>query len=308
MINLMAFLFRITFLSFGAAWLVLPQGVATAATVSSDESSVSIVALPSEENEFRIIWQKPQGDRNVEVLQQGTGGPDVAPLIAGPGCVQVDENVECQADNEATFNVATDDLRDEFDFFSADSFKGRVVANLGAGDDSFDVFSFADVPTEVRGGQGDDYVIGSKADDRIWGGPGDDVIGGSDGADLVDGGPGNDALYGQIGQDVVRGGEGDDELHGLLGPDLINGGEGADFLAGGGDADTLKGRGGQDRIDAAHRDVRAGGENGFGLDKIADRVNCGDGRDRLKSGPEDRSSNCERRKLIERTPGRHTAR
>jgi Ca2+-binding RTX toxin-like protein len=75
----------------------------------------------------------------------------------------------------------------------------------------------------LRGGAGDNTVVGDDAsqnmflgegDDALFGGGGDDIIGSAGGADLLDGGSGNDFLAGGIGNDRLAGGSGDDVLQG----------------------------------------------------------------------------------------------
>jgi hypothetical protein len=75
----------------------------------------------------------------------------------------------------------------------------------------------------LRGGLGDNTLVGDGAsqnmflgegDDQLFGGGGDDVIGSAGGADLLDGGSGHDLLAGGIGNDRLAGGSGDDVLQG----------------------------------------------------------------------------------------------
>lgn len=75
----------------------------------------------------------------------------------------------------------------------------------------------------VRGGSGQNYVIGDGGaqtiflgvdDDKLFGGAGDDRIGSAGGQDYLDGGEGNDIVAGGIGNDTVLGGTGDDVLNG----------------------------------------------------------------------------------------------
>lgn len=75
----------------------------------------------------------------------------------------------------------------------------------------------------VRGGAGENIVIGDDAvqtiylgagDDQLFGGGGNDIIGSAGGNDLLDGGSGNDLVMGGIGNDSLRGGSGNDVLQG----------------------------------------------------------------------------------------------
>ncbi|AXA89827.1 DUF4214 domain-containing protein [Massilia sp. YMA4] len=88
-----------------------------------------------------------------------------------------------------------------------------------------DHVDFAAVVGQVtlRGGAGDNYVVGDDArqnlylgagDDVLLGGGGDDVIGSAGGNDTLDGGSGNDVVIGGVGDDRLAGGSGDDVLQG----------------------------------------------------------------------------------------------
>ncbi len=64
----------------------------------------------------------------------------------------------------------------------------------------------------------------------LRGGPGNDLLVGGGGKDSIDGGSGND---------VLEGGKGDDEVNGGPGNDIVRGGPGADKLSGGGGFDVV---------------------------------------------------------------------
>ncbi|MCC6070131.1 Ig-like domain-containing protein [Massilia sp. MAHUQ-52] len=75
----------------------------------------------------------------------------------------------------------------------------------------------------LRGGSGENFVIGDGAaqniflgadDDQLYGGGGNDIVGSAGGNDLLDGGSGNDTVVGGIGNDSVAGGSGHDLLQG----------------------------------------------------------------------------------------------
>lgn len=95
---------------------------------------------------------------------------------------------------------------------------------------------------EVNGGGGDDAVILSKeipVSATLRGGPGDDrLIGGAE-ADKIVGGAGNDLLVGRLGADRLYGGRGRDRLLGNAGPDVLRGGPGRDALFGGAGRDRV---------------------------------------------------------------------
>jgi Ca2+-binding RTX toxin-like protein len=84
-----------------------------------------------------------------------------------------------------------------------------AIDALGGDDDVTNVT--ANVPLDLRGGEGDDVLDGAGQDDRLDGGEGDDVLdGGAAGDDTLAGGPGTDALRGGAGADRFScGGVGD---------------------------------------------------------------------------------------------------
>lgn len=99
----------------------------------------------------------------------------------------------------------------------------------------------------MRGGGGDDSLVGYAGNDTIdgdagadllYGGDGNDTLGGGDGADILNGGAGTDALNGAGGTDILFGGSGVDTLSGGAGDDYLEGGMGADSLNGGDGIDT----------------------------------------------------------------------
>jgi len=94
----------------------------------------------------------------------------------------------------------------------------------------------------VDGGAGNDWLIGSVANDILRGGDGDDML---------DSRAGNDILYGGNGDDTLGGGDGNDILYGGNGEDYLDGGNGDDVLypgAPGIGGDTLLGGAGNDRF------------------------------------------------------------
>ncbi|MGZ8667348.1 MAG: calcium-binding protein [Solirubrobacterales bacterium] len=94
---------------------------------------------------------------------------------------------------------------------------------------------------DLSGGDGDDRIVGSSAenslrgnagDDTLIGGNRDDSLNGSTGDDAMRGDAGDDRLSGDAGGDTLRGGAGDDELR----EDLLD--RATDVLAGGRGIDT----------------------------------------------------------------------
>ena len=119
-----------------------------------------------------------------------------------------------------------------------------IFANLGGGNDTMnlstlDLTKFSglmDGSIEIRGGAGNDTLVGS---------PLADILKGEDGNDSLTGGAGNDQLIGGNGNDTLVGGAGDDTLDGGLNDDvyLFSGSTdlGSDTVvqAGSGNLDTL---------------------------------------------------------------------
>jgi hypothetical protein len=91
---------------------------------------------------------------------------------------------------------------------------GGFEVNSGGGDDRVLVAKNVIVPVTMRGGAGDDRLVGGSGPDKLIGGQGDDRLVGWQGNDLLYGGPGDDVLIGGPGSDVLGGGSGMDILGG----------------------------------------------------------------------------------------------
>ncbi len=85
----------------------------------------------------------------------------------------------------------------------------------------------------VFGNFGNDLLSGNEDNDSIFGEQGTDILIGNQGNDSLNGGQGNDTIYGGQGNDIVRGGQGNDFLSGDRGNDVLHGDLGADLLFGG---------------------------------------------------------------------------
>lgn len=162
--------------------------------------------------------------------------------------------------------------------------------------------SIGRVILELRGGDDDDSITGSRDADEIFGDLGDDLLSGGDGNDTIDGGSGldtlngdggNDSLFGNLNNDVIRGGDGDDSADGGFGRDNIDGENGSDSLDGGFGNDTLNGSAGNDLVEGGPDNDRILGgsgndslDGGTGNDTVqgqsgADQIKGGDGNDRI---------------------------
>lgn len=91
---------------------------------------------------------------------------------------------------------------------------GGFEVNAGAGDDSVVVAREVPIPVTLRGGPGQDRLVGGADADKLVGGAGDDVLVGRAGADSLFGGPGDDRLVGGSGNDLLHGDSGEDTLLG----------------------------------------------------------------------------------------------
>jgi Ca2+-binding RTX toxin-like protein len=98
---------------------------------------------------------------------------------------------------------------------------------------------------DVDGGAGRDSLRAADGPGSVLrGGAGNDTLLGDSGSDLLDGGDGNDSLRGRGGADSLLGGAGADSLAGRGGADWLDGGLGADaflFAAAAQGADTISG-------------------------------------------------------------------
>jgi Ca2+-binding RTX toxin-like protein len=93
--------------------------------------------------------------------------------------------------------------------------------NAGGGDDEVILAKDVTAPATMRGGAGDDLLVGGGGPDKLIGGNGDDRLLGWRGPDLLYGGPGVDTLIGSLGNDVLRGGPGNDTLAGGPGKNVV---------------------------------------------------------------------------------------
>ena len=163
-------------------------------------------------------------------------------------------------DDETRTDDTTDPSRDMQDVEDLLDSSGSAVGSENA--------QTAEVPIGrvSFGGQGDDELNGSVADDSLYGGGGNDEVSGGAGHDILYGGSGNDILLGEagddimfgssdvdrsytdIGNDILEGGEGEDVLTLFEGNNVADGGSGDDFIYGCRGNDTLLGGDGDDYL------------------------------------------------------------
>jgi Ca2+-binding RTX toxin-like protein len=113
---------------------------------------------------------------------------------------------------------------------------------------------------------------GTRKRDRLIGTAFGDLIRGAAGNDTIRGLAGADCLFGQAGNDTLDGGSGNDKLDGGAGKDKLTGGRGRD---------TFKAGTGNDTVNAK--------------DGIAEKIDCGRGRDKVKADKRDKLKGCEKR-------------
>jgi Ca2+-binding RTX toxin-like protein len=90
------------------------------------------------------------------------------------------------------------------------------------------VASGAAFAATIRGTDGDDFLEGTRNDDRIYGRGANDTVEGYGGNDRLFGNDGNDVLAAMRERDNLFGGIGEDALQGGKGRDELNGGDGDD--------------------------------------------------------------------------------
>jgi hypothetical protein len=150
--------------------------------------------------------------------------------------------------------LLTVSLNDQIHTYAITSISSLSVLGM-AGDDLIQLDAGV-MPASVKGGQGNDTVLGSAGDDtlrgglghdRLVGGAGSDLIYGGRGMDTLRAGGGNDQLFGGAGNDQLSGGGGNDTLNDTSGNDTLVGGRGDDrFLSRDLNADLLDGGAGSD--------------------------------------------------------------
>jgi Ca2+-binding RTX toxin-like protein len=128
--------------------------------------------------------------------------------------------------------------------------------------------SFGDDATQpagvtADGRAGNDSILGTAFDDKLYGDVGNDTLAGGGGADRLNGGDGDDSMSGGTGNDTLDGGNGINRLNGNDGDDFIRAEMGYNFVDAGAGDDVIS--------------IAAGGMNAqFGY------INGGDGYDTLR--------------------------
>jgi Ca2+-binding RTX toxin-like protein len=116
----------------------------------------------------------------------------------------------------------------------------RIEMRGGDGDDYIVVSRSLRMSATIYGDSGNDRITGGSGPDLLYGGNGDDILRASAGADILFGGDGNDTLFGGRADSVLVGGAGNDLLRGARrSRHILIGGEGADTLTGSDRSDLL---------------------------------------------------------------------
>ena len=192
----------------------------------------------------------------------------------------------------------------------------EIVIEGGNAHDYIDIKPGVLTPARLKGGEGDDWLIGGDGNDLIEGNDGFDYLEGGGGQDTLKGGEGDDWLIGGAGADVLEGGEGDDtasyenstegvlfdlanpqagsgdaqgdtfesieEYEGSLFNDTLIGDETGNSFSGLSGDDLLQGKGGQDTFeDGEGNDTVEGGDGDdfFISGAGADSLDGGNGED-----------------------------
>ncbi len=142
---------------------------------------------------------------------------------------------------------------DKNDINRVDIFGGNVNDDI----EVLQTRNLFDIPTTLRGGSGNDLLIGStesdlitgdNGNDTIMGGPQDDTI---NGQDTLMGGNGSDTIIADADTALVFGGRGNDVITGTARHGYIWGNEGNDIINMSGDHLVLLGNAGDDSITGA---------------------------------------------------------
>ncbi len=173
--------------------------------------------------------------------------------------------------NDVFYQDANADGAD--DFFGGDgndlvsyAKRGNAVdVSIGNGledDGEAGELDFVDVDVEkANGGNGDDVLVGSSANNTLKG---------NAGADQLYGGGGNDTLQGEEGTDLLVGDAGNDKLFGGAGADSLDGGAGRDqFFGEGGNDDFINADGVAETVDCG-----AGANDDAEVDPLDTLVGC----------------------------------
>ena len=212
------------------------------------------------------------------------GGSGVDNLLGGPG----DDTIRVADDSADTVDCGegVDTVFVEADAPTRDVLTGCETVTPIAAEPSNDA---TPARLSIRGTRHPDRLNGTAEDDSIFGRGGADKIFAMAGNDYVDGDQGDDQLHGGFGDDLMAGRQGHDTIYGDEGNDRITGDRGNDRIFGGAGDDTIFGNLDRDSIDGG-----PGNDRINVVDRFADRVTCGRGKDVVFADPRDKvAKDCE---------------
>jgi Ca2+-binding RTX toxin-like protein len=163
-------------------------------------------ALARADNPVNVLLAGGEASNTIQIMLSADGRDyvidSIVPLeVGGKVCANppgIENELICQAPAVSSFEV-----------------------NADGGDDTIIVHKSVPISITLRGGTGNDYLIGGGDADKLVGGSGDDRLVGRGGADILYGGGGADALFGGNGNDLLQGGADSDTLSGGSGIDDI---------------------------------------------------------------------------------------
>jgi Ca2+-binding RTX toxin-like protein len=166
-----------------------------------------------------------------KITINGTNGNDSINLTKDNGQLKVTLNGRVTRFNLSSTTVIEVYGKNGNDFITISGLAHTVLVEGGNGNDI--IVAADNDPSAVfalRGGSGNDILIGGRGFDLLVGGSGDDLLIGLGGNDRLKGEDGNDILLGGDGDDVLEGGKGNDVLIGGAGSDSLDGGPGKNVL------------------------------------------------------------------------------
>lgn len=160
------------------------------------------------------------GERSLTVVFAGGGEADtIAIAVSTDGRSYV---IESAAPLEVGGSVCSHPAENPDQLICEAAPIAGFEVNAGPGDDSVSLSHDVPVPATLRGGPGNDKLVGGAVADKLIGGSGDDTLIGRAGNDWLYGGSGDDRLVGGSGNDLLRGGSGQNTMLGGSGQNDIS--------------------------------------------------------------------------------------
>jgi len=158
-------------------------------------------------------------EKSINIVLAGTSGDDriTIELSADGRTYEIDSATPL----EVASQVCSHPERRQEDLICEAAPIAGFEVNTGAGNDSVVMGARVPVPATIRGGEGNDVLVGGAAADKLIGGPGNDELNGRGGNDVLIGGPGDDVLIGGPGNDILQGGPGHNTLVGGPGKNIL---------------------------------------------------------------------------------------